>query len=198
MPFPESLKARRGEPILPKWLQLQEWAKSFRLFTGSQVRLEVTPDGTWVNLVSRHFWDYAFRVTISNLQAKIGFGMVDGDLPRIGEARIDGTDMEFAPLETGVPRLDLSDGVQDSGRSFIAIQVTLPEGEDQPDREDPEGLQIVHAPEIALDQPLEPIAVLYWSAGRVVKHLPIGRFDRKFHMFPATEMRGAEYFFRAA
>jgi len=206
--IPPDLYAKPGQNILEKWNQLLDWQKRWTLYAGSQVKLTVTPDGTWINVVSRAAWLHPFRVSVSaDLSVRVRHGSIDGDVPRIrmeGEwIRIDGTDMEYRPHPDGQPVLDIGGDALESGRSMVAARVVVND-QGEMDVTDPAANTVVHVPD--WDSPertveagvgYQPLAVLYWQGDRVVQRYPVVHHHLIRYYRPGNGDRPEAHFFGA-
>jgi hypothetical protein len=169
------LRVRPGEPVLPAWNRLLEWAKQFRLVAGPGVRLQRTPQGTYVvaDLRSRP-WHHPFKVTLADQEARVAFGTVENVVPRIGGRLLD---------EEPAPSLRLHGGPDPDGRSWVAVAVKVKvSGESgRIDAEDKEAVEIVHVRALRPADPatgLHPLAMLVWDgSGSVVRVRQITHFN---------------------
>ncbi len=201
------LYVQPGQPVLPAWRRLLEWSKQFRLFAGRGVRLQRTPNGTYIvaDLASNP-WNHPFKVRLSGMEAMIGFGTVQNVVPRIEGKRLDGSDdkgREGEPpslLITGEPNAEL--------RSWIIVEV-------RPDLEwgevlmgDKEAVVIRHVNDLqspSAEVGRHPLAMLIWSSNRrsVQRVRQITHFNLQ-HLFvlqqgatPLAPRRGRHLFWAA-
>ena len=162
------LYVRPGEPVMPAWQRLLEWAKQFRLFTGRGVRLLRTPNGTYVVADLRsNPWNHPFKVRLAEREATVGFGTVEGVVPRIGGRTIDGLDEDGNEAEA--PRLRLAGEPNEDLRSWVVVEVKVaPEG-GEIDPEDAEAVTIRHVRELKPEDAKvgrHPLAMLIWASNR--------------------------------
>jgi hypothetical protein len=184
------LYVRPGQPVLPAWRRLLEWAKQFRLFAGRGVRLQRTPNGIYVVADLRsNPWNHPFKVRLMDREATIGFGTVQDVVPRIEGRRIDGTDDKGREGEppvlrlTGEPNADL--------RSWIVVEVKVDPESGEIDPDDEEAVVVRHVRELrssTAELGRHPLAMLVWSPNRssIVRARQITHFHLR-HLFVAQQ-----------
>lgn len=207
MTLPDDIWAQKGRSIKKTWNAFLRYFASQRLWAGSGVDLRVTPDGTWVSATSSHVWLHPFRVTLEGLKAKVSWGTVDGDVPRIaGQTwqRIDGTDQEYLPHPDGAPTLDLTKEAKESGRSSIAIRIKVDPKTGTANLDDLDALTVIHLPDFYKPAKDEgefvgylPIAALYWSNKQVVRSRAIVHLNQSHAFIPGKEGRRGRHWFGA-
>lgn len=187
------LYVRPGEPVMPAWQRLLEWAKQFRLFAGRGVRLTRTPNGTYVVAdLKANPWNHPFKVRLAEREATVGFGTVEGIVPRIGSKTIDGLDA--SGKETEPPKLPIAGEPNDDLRSWVVVEVKVaPDGEEI-DPEDSEAVTIRHVRELKPDDPRvgrHPLAMLIWASNgtTILRARQITHFNLS-HLYVVD--RGAE------
>jgi len=206
MLLPDDIYAKPKQHILPKWRKLLAWAKQFDLYAGSDVRLHVTPNGTWISIPNNDkTWLHPFRVSLSGLAVRVRYGTVTSelgdqlpDVPRIGELRLDGTDMDYKPTGESLPVLNLDPPGDSVVRSLVTVRITLT-AEESIDPTDPQALQIVHripAADEVTDPAVhyEPLAVLYWQGERVIRSRPVVHHNLKHYYRPAEGDRPGRHY----
>jgi len=179
------LIVRPGEPVLPAWERLLDWAKQFRLHAGHGVRLNRTPNGTYIiaDLPSPS-WNHPFQVRLAEREVTVAFGTVNGLVPRIGGRTIDGLDENGR--ETEPPRLRIEGGPNEDLRSWIVIDVRTGGESGELDPSDPEAVVIRHARALRPDDKTigrHPLAMLLWAANgrRLVRSRQITHFSLGHH-----------------
>lgn len=160
------LYVRPGEPVMPAWKRLLEWARQFRLFAGRGVRLTRTPNGTYVVAdLKSNPWNHPFKVRLANREATIGFGTVEGLVPRIGTKTIDGLDA--SGKETEPPKLQLTGEPNEDLRSWVVVEVKVAAEGGEIDPGDSEAVTIRHVRELGPEDPTigrHPLAMLIWAS----------------------------------
>lgn len=184
------LYVRPGEPVLPAWKRLLEWAKQFRLFAGRGVRLQRTPNGTYVIAdLKSNPWNHPFKVRLADREAAIGFGTVQDVVPRIAGKRLDGIDEKGREGE--VPILKIEEGPNDELRSWIVVEVRVDPESGEIDAEDEEALIIRHVDELRSSTPevgRHPLAMLVWAPNgtEIIRTRQITHFHLR-HLFVAQQ-----------
>jgi hypothetical protein len=180
------LYVRPGQPVLPAWRRLLEWAKQFRLFAGRGVRLQRTPNGTYVVAdIRSNPWNHPFKVRLMDREATIGFGTVQDVVPHIDGKRLDGTDDKGREGEPPVLRLT---GEPDNElRSWIIVEAKVDPESGEIDPEDEEAVVVRHVRELRSSTPelgRHPLAMLVWSPNRssIVRVRQITHFHLR-HLF---------------
>lgn len=200
------LYVRPGEPVLPAWKRLLEWAKQFRLFAGRGVRLQRTPNGTYVIAdLKANPWNHPFKVRLMDREATIGFGTVQDVVPRIEGKRIDGIDEKGR--EGDPPKLRLTGEPNAEGRSWIVVEVRVDPKSGEIDPEDEEAVVVRHVRELRSSTSeigRHPLAMLIWSTNRssIVRARQITHFHLRHLFVPQQssdpqERRGGRHLFWA-
>jgi len=187
------LRVRPGELVLPAWNRLLEWAKQFRLYAGHGVRLQRTPQGTYVIAdVRQTSWNHPFKVSLAEREVIVAFGTVQDVVPRIGKRPID---------EEPAPRLRLTGGPDPDERSWVVVDVKVNGKSGEIDPRDKEAAVIRHVNN--LNRPSTEIgrhalAMLIWDAGlaSVVRVRQITHFNLR-HLYQKAEGRPARHLFWA-
>jgi hypothetical protein len=180
------LYVRPGEPVMPAWKRLLEWAKQFRLFAGRGVRLQRTPNGTYVIAdLKANPWNHPFKVRLADREATVGFGTVQDMVPRIEGKRLDGTDGKGREGEPPVMRL--TGEPNEELRSWIVVEVKVDPKSGEIDPEDEEAVVVRHVRELRSSTPeigRHPLAMLGWSPNRttIVRARQITHFHLR-HLF---------------
>ncbi|RFC46338.1 MAG: hypothetical protein DVB23_001683 [Verrucomicrobia bacterium] len=188
------LRVRPGEPVLPAWNRLLDWAKQFRLYAGRGVRLQRTPNGTYVIADLRTTpWNHPFKVSLADREVTVAFGTVQDVVPRIGGRAID----EPVP----VPRLRLDGGPDKDGRSWVVIEVKVngKSGEIDPKDKDAVLIRLVsNLDRQTANVGRHPLAMLIWDAGRtsVIRVRQITHFDLR-HLYVKAEGKPGRHIFWA-
>jgi hypothetical protein len=153
------LHVRKGDPVLPAWNKLLEWAKQFRLFAGRGVRLTRTPNGTFIVAEQRGTpWDHPFKVMVSATEATVLLGTLNNVVPVIAGKRLD---------EESAPMLKLLGGPNRDMRSWICLDVRVDAKTGAIDRENPKAVIITHAREPeSLELGRHALAMLIWNPDR--------------------------------
>ena len=184
------LYVRPGEPVMPAWKRLLEWSKQFRLFAGRGVRLQRTPNGTYVIAdLKANPWNHPFKVRLADREATIGFGTVQDVVPRIEGKRLDG--MDDKGREGEPPTLRLTGEPNDELRSWIVVEVKVDPKSGEIDPENEEAVTIRHVRELRSSTPdigRHPLAVLIWAPNRttIVRARQITHFHLR-HLFVAQQ-----------
>lgn len=184
------LYVRPGEPVMPAWKRLLEWAKQFRLFAGRGVRLQRTPNGTYVIAdIRNNPWNHPFKARLADREATIGFGTVQDVVPRIGGERLDGIDEKGREGE--VPTLKIEGEPNDELRSWIVVEVKVDPESGEIDPEDKEAVVIRHVQELRSPTPevgRHPLAMLVWAPNgtEIVRSRQITHFHLR-HLFVARQ-----------
>ena len=187
------LYVRPGEPVLPAWKRLLDWAKQFRLFAGRGVRLSRTPNGTYVVAdLKANSWNHPFKVRLTEREAAVGFGTVDGIVPRIDGGTIDGVGEDGR--ETEPPKLPITGEPDDDLRSWVVVEMKVAADGDEIDPEDPEAVTIRHVRELkpnTAEIGRHPLAMLIWEANgtTILRARQITHFNLR-HLYVVN--RGAE------
>ena len=197
------LYVRPGEPVMPAWQRLLEWAKQFRLYAGRGVRLNRTPNGTYVVAdLKANPWNHPFKVRLAEREAAVGFGTVNGIVPRIGGKTIDGLDA--TGRETEPPKLPLTGEPNEDLRSWVAVDVKLAPESEEIDPDDPDAAKISHVRDLKPESKevgRHPLAMLIWASNRttIVRARPITHFNLR-HLYVvdrAAEERPGRHLFWA-
>ena len=122
MPDIEDIKAKKGDLVLPKWKNLIEFIRNTGVVTGPGVRIRQGPNGTYVYAEKTiSSFNHPFKVTVSNLEASVTNGTVNGVSPRLKGIPISGVAKDGRELE--VPTLPIEMG--EDNKSYIAIRTRL-------------------------------------------------------------------------
>lgn len=189
------LYVRPGEPVMPAWSRLLEWSKQFRLFAGRGVRLQRTPNGTYVIAdLKANPWNHPFKVRFSDREATIGFGTVQDVVPRIEGKRLDGMDDKGREGET--PTLRLTGEPNEELRSWIVVEVQVDPKSGEIDPENEEAVTIRHVRELrasTAEVGRHPLAMLVWAPNRatIVRARQITHFHLR-HLFVPQQGSGGE------
>lgn len=184
------LHVRPGEPVLPAWKRLLEWAKQFRLFAGRGVRLQRTPNGTYVIAdLKSNPWNHPFKVRLAEREATVGFGTVQDVVPRIDGKRLDGIDEKGREGE--VPLLKIEGEPNDELRSWIVVEVKVDPKSGEIDPGNEEAVVIRHVRELRASTPdvgRHPLAMLIWAPNgtEIVRSRHITHFHLR-HLFVARQ-----------
>lgn len=194
------LEVKKGDPILPAWRKLQEWARSLKLIEGPGVRFRRTPSGTYVSAeIRRSSWLHPFLVnTIGDTAATVRAGTVNNLVPRIRGKRID--NLDEAGEETEPPEVKLT-GPGDELRSYIAL-VVLPDLKNgELDASDPEAVVIMHLErlsDVAKGLGIQPLALVQWTPEGAVRGVfQIVHHNLRFQHVPETTKTLSRSFFWA-
>jgi len=158
------LQVRKGDPVLPAWNKLLQWAKQFRLLAGRGVRLTRTPNGTFIVAEQRGTpWEHPFKVNISALEATVLLGTLNNLVPTMAGKRLD---------EEPTPRLKLVGGPNRDRRSWICLDVRVDTKADAIDPNDPNAVTITHVREPeSREVGRHPLAMVLWNADRTTIRL---------------------------
>ena len=196
------LEVKKGQPVLPAWERLKEWARRFELHAGMGVRFNQMPEGTWVIAESdAASWNFPFRVTMSAVGLKVGAGSVDNLIPQLGGVGIDGLDDKGG--EVSVPDLKTSSGPNSFLRSWVCVQLKVNLKTGRVDPKDKTALTIIHASSQdtqTADTGLQPLATLIWSDKTTIKRLVQVVHHNLVHAFVpanAAKSQSARHFFWA-
>ncbi|MCB1209197.1 MAG: hypothetical protein KDK97_07720 [Verrucomicrobiales bacterium] len=153
------LHVRKGDPVLPAWNKLLEWAGRFRLFAGRGVRLTRTPNGTFIVAETKGIpWDHPFKVTVSTTEATVLPGTLNNQMPTISGRLLD---------EDPVPLLKLVGGPNRELRSWVCLDVRVDAKTGAIDQADKGAVAITHAREPdSREVGRHPLAMLIWNADR--------------------------------
>lgn len=197
------LRVRPGDPVLPAWNRLLDWAKQFRLVAGRGVRFQRTPNGTYVVADLRsNPWNHPFKVSLSDQEAAIAFGTVEDIVPRISGKSIDGLDEKG---RQGVPpKLRLDGGPNSDLRSWVAVEarVDRDSGKIEPNSKD--AVAIRHVRDLRASEAevgRHPLAMLLWAAdgksvlrARQITHFNLRHF---YAVEPGAKNRPGRHLFWA-
>jgi len=183
------LMVKPGDPVMPAWRRLLDWAKQFRLYSSNEIRLTRTPQGTYIVAEpSGVSFIHPFRVSITSSQVIIRPGAVEDIYPRIGGVAIDA---KPAPqLQLGKPNAE--------GRSWVALEVTTKDGVIDP--EDKGAVVIRHVSSLARTREevgIQPLAMLVWSGSTVSEVHQIVHHSLGHYYVRPTEGRGGRHLFFA-
>ena len=183
------LMVKPGDPVMPAWKRLLDWAKQFRLYSSNQIRLTRTPQGTYIVAeVAGAAFDHPFRVAVTSGGVIVRPGTVEDIYPRIGGAGIDKTP---APqLQLGKPNAE--------GRSWVALEVTTKDGAIDP--KDKSAVVIRHASSLARTREevgIQPLAMLVWSGSTVSEVHQIVHHSLGHYYVKPSEGRGGRHLFYA-
>ena len=183
------LMVKPGDPVLPAWRRLLDWAKQFRLYSSNQIRLTRTPQGTYIVAeVSRGSFDHPFRVSVTSGEAFVRPGTVEDIYARIGGVGADKTPAPKLPL--GKPNAE--------GRSWVVVEVTVKDGVIDP--EDKGAVVIRHASSLARTREevgIQPLAMLVWSGSTVSEVHQIVHHSLGHYYVQPAEGRGGRHLFFA-
>lgn len=194
--FPDEARAEEGRPIPPAWRALERWVDNYEVPTGGpNYRVRVWPDQ--VDFFARRkpaSWRHPFRVSVAGTKAFVSPGLLNLEIPRMGEENLTLDGLDETGKESGrIPELDLAGpehgGPGKDGRSFICLRVVVnPEtGEPSLEEKPAEWLSVVHRPELprgyhaggmptvdegGAEVGLWPLSILYWN--------PEGTLVRRF------------------
>lgn len=193
MAIPRELRAVAGQAILPVWRALLRYIDKTGIIRGPGVRMQVTPHGTYVWADSDwQPWSHPFEVSTSAGRAVIAPGTVAGLSPFIGEVNISGEDEEGNPVKP--PKLDLAP--QESGFSYVGIEVIPDKTTSTVSDSDPGAFQIVERAEIPQgntvgDSTFYPLARLEWSEkGRIKKVFQIVHHNLNYLWLQGSPLNG--------
>lgn len=177
------LYPRRGDDVLEWWKKVTDWAKTLTVETGPGMFLSQGPNGTQIMVREGSPVRTPLRIGLTGSRATVSPGFVGDRVPFValpdgsGYIRLDGTGADGVTPATGaVPGIDLSKskpGPDRRGAIVIRMQVNN-RGIPIDDREDPEALQVTYTAEFdaaarrklaAENIAIEPLAIVYWSAG---------------------------------
>jgi hypothetical protein len=122
----ESLKARPGERVAPKWEGLIRYLRRItQLRAGRDVRLKTGPDGTSVIADQRGaLFVPHFKVSLQAQLARVGAGLISGRMPLVSGVRLDGKSTDGKDDKT-VPGLPLTGGPDAALRSWVVVTVRV-------------------------------------------------------------------------
>ena len=176
------LRVKPGEPVLPAWERLLEWAKQFRVISGQGIRLTRTPQGTYVVADIRgSSWGHPFRVSLGSSEATISTGTVEDLVPKIGKIALDAEQAPTLKI-TGKPNKD--------GVSWVILGVSA----------DGKTAEIKHANTLERTDELigvQALAMLRWSGDAPTQSFQIVHHNLGHHYVAATETRGSRHLFWA-
>jgi hypothetical protein len=134
----ESLKAKPGERVAPKWEALIRYLRRLtQLRAGRDVRLKSGPDGTSIIADKRgSLFVPHFKVSLQAQLARVGPGLISGRMPLVSGIRLDGKTVD-GKSDKPVPGLPLTGGPSADLRSWVVVTV----------RVNPETGQLVEAEE---------------------------------------------------
>lgn len=188
--------ARPGEKIAPKLRALARFILAQRTVTsGAGIRRHQTKAGTaLVADLNAPVFAGAFSVRVAESKATIGHGTCNGLVPTIEDVPIDGV---IDGEQGKVPELDLSDGPDDSGRSWVTLAAVR--NADYQAGASAAGeeylFEIAHVNDVAAldgrpdaeDRGHRPLALLLWSAGgRVQRVVRDVYFNQQHHWLAAS------------
>lgn len=153
------LHVRKGDPVLPAWNNLLDWAKQFRLFAGRGVRLTRTPNGTFIVAEQQSTpWDHPFKVTVSATEATVLLGTLNNQVPMISGKRLD---------EEVAPQLKLAGGPNRDRRSWVCLDLRVDVKTGAIDPDDPKSVVLTHAREPESSEfGRHPLAMILWDVDR--------------------------------
>jgi hypothetical protein len=122
----ESLKARPGERVAPKWDALIRYLRRItQLRAGRDVRLKTGPDGTSIvaDAPGALFVPH-FKVSLQGQLARVNPGLISGRMPLVSGVRLDGKTVD-GKLDKPVPGLPLTGGPTADLRSWVVVTVRV-------------------------------------------------------------------------
>lgn len=195
----DDLQARAGQPIAPLWQQLrQRLAAAGQLQLGTGMRLHQGPDGTTViaEPSGKSFTPH-FKVSLSGMEASVGLGTVNGDVPTIQGIGLDGVNSSGATVT--VPRVKLTTP-DDLLRSWIVLQVKIDLATGLI-VEEPDAITLIHTNDRRsnIDPALgwQPVALLTWADRRTPRraHQIVMKDLNHVWREPAAQGRQGRHFF---
>lgn len=195
------LYVRKGDPILPAWKRLLEWARQFRLFAGRGVRLTRTPSGTYIVVDAQAApWDHPFKVLVSGQETTILPGTVNKLMPTVNGVALDAEN---------APRLRIAGGPSSELRSWICVQVRVDLKTGAINSDDKDALTIVHvtdldpatseggSPDDGKGIGLHPLAMLIWNGDKasIKRAHQITHFNQQHRFIAAGDGQPSRHLF---
>lgn len=197
----ESLYAQPGDDIQEKWNLLVDFIKETRPVIGPNIRATFSPTGTHVQSKADIKVTWPFTVGLGAGQVTIGFGLIENQVPFIGELTLEGKDAKGNVSPNGPPVLVLDPGNKGRDeRSFVGIRVRPDSGQIPDALKDPQSLQIVHIPDrgaLKEGEEFQALAIVYWSGKEPSRMVQVTRHNLAWTYYGAVGERKAFSVFSA-